>query len=316
MVRSTKVPGRVPLLLVLLVGAACGPGTSGPQAAPPATESVVTPPDGWDPWVPSYSPDGSRIAWFGYDDRYRPRVGVVEDSSLEALTPPSMRAADLAWMPDSNGLLVAYQEDRRTKFAVVDLEGTVVDRVDPKRRIVSESTGMVVLDDRTVVVSATTTWGEMSPADLYRVDLATGEVENITATSTVSEEWPEPLGGSRWLISGGLLTTQEGGPTGWAGIFDAETRKTTRLTGPSFFVDKATRVPGTSRVVFDTSLRNDRGIWETDLSGSKPQQLRSATEVRWPVVSPDGRNVLFKVIGTPSDPGDFVRFELPSDGAG
>lgn len=298
-------------VLVLTLGAACASGDDGGRASTPAGESFLAPPEGWDPTTPVFSPDGEHVAWFGTDNRFRPRVGIVDDGRLIPLTPSSMRAADVAWMPDSDALLVAHQHDRRTKLAVVDLEGRILDRIEPSERIVSDWSGMFVLDDDTAVISAMTTWGTMSPTDLYSVDLKTGATENVTRSRRLSEHWPVWIDDSRWLFTGGLITTQQGGPTGWAGVFYPDTGEHERLTEPSFFVDVATIVPGSSRVVFDTAFQDDQGIFETDLFGSEPVRLLEVREMTQPAISPDGRRLLLHEVGTPGNPGGFVEFELP-----
>jgi hypothetical protein len=298
-------------LVLSIVTVACGPAAPIMEGAPTG-RVYLEPPPGWDPNVARFSPDGRHVAWYGTDSSYRPRAGLVEDGRLIPLTPRSMRTVDYAWMPSSDALLVAYNRGRTTKFATVDLDGRVTKRIIPSTRLVSDTTGMFVLNERTAVISAMTTWGRMAPTDLYSLDLTTGNVKNLTSTPNRSEMWPAPIDGARWLITGVLLSTQKGGPVGWAAIFHTTNGTQTRLTEPSHFVDVAVIAPHSTRVLFDTPFQRDRGIWETDLRGSDPRQLLPVTDVTWPAISPDGKRLLLNDVGTPGHPGGFVEFDVPA----
>jgi Tol biopolymer transport system component len=301
----------VRLILVALVVAsvACGTNSDDETAA---TTVVVPAQDEIDAWFAAYSPDGQRIAWYGYDFGHRERVGLVDDRELVPLTDVSMDAADFAWMPDSEALLVAHWERGGTTLAVVDLEGRVRRQIELSKRLFAASSGMFVLNRDTAIMSAMTTRNDR-PLDLYRIDLDSGTVENLTKTYPLSETWPVPIDESRWLITAGLFARDEGGPSGWMGIFDASTGETERLTDAAHFVDSATIAPGSSTAVFDTTFQRDTGLWTMDLDGGEPEQLLDSTEVAWPAISPDGKRVLLKVVGSPAHSGPFVEVSVPSE---
>jgi len=82
--------------------------------------------------APAVSPDGRRIAYLGYDDRYQgyqvTRLYVMDrdGSHPRALTMGFDRdPSSLAWSPDGTGNYFAYDEEGDTKLGFVGLEGRV-----------------------------------------------------------------------------------------------------------------------------------------------------------------------------------------------
>jgi dipeptidyl aminopeptidase/acylaminoacyl peptidase len=80
--------------------------------------------------APIVSPDGSRVAWIGYDDDRRSNqnfqlyVGDANAANPRSLTAPLDRSIDdVAWAGDSRSLYVSYDDRGEKKVARVGLDG-------------------------------------------------------------------------------------------------------------------------------------------------------------------------------------------------
>jgi dipeptidyl aminopeptidase/acylaminoacyl peptidase len=87
--------------------------------------------------APALSPDGSRLAWLGFDDKRRAYenvqlyVGDRDGGGARSLTAALDRSIeDARWAADGRGLFVAYDDRGQRKVARVGLDGRVAPLVD------------------------------------------------------------------------------------------------------------------------------------------------------------------------------------------
>lgn len=297
------------LLLSLLLGTGCADRSSN-DAGDREPRTVATPGPGWDPWHARFSPDASEIAFFGWDPSYRPRVGLVRDGTIEAITDERFRAADFTWL-DARRLIVAYRDGNRAKLGVFSLDGRLKKGIVVNRPFRSETTGMAVSPDgRLVVISALAPGRSDGPADLLLIDMKSGHVKNLTNTPSITELWPSFVNDDSLLLTAGRTASHPEGPSGWAEVLDIRSGDVERLTGNDLFVDSAVPVPGAESMIVDTAFQDDRGLLMIGADG-KTTSIVGTTGVRWPTFNPDGTTLLFKVVGSPANPGAYLSTDLP-----
>src|SRR2546422_10028980 len=84
------------IFAMMFVGvAAC---SAGRPARPEPTITILAQQGEWSPLFAIASPDGTKIAFWGYDPTNRTRIGLVESGRLVPVTPDGMNALDFAWM--------------------------------------------------------------------------------------------------------------------------------------------------------------------------------------------------------------------------
>lgn len=163
--------------------------------------------------APAVSPDGSRLAYLGFDDRVQTfqntqlYIRSLEDGATRSLTANLDRSIDhAAWGPNGDGLYVSYLESGSPRIAYLSLDGTLSEWTD---RVGGTSIGRPytsgsysVAGDETVAFTHATPY---RPADVavtrgddadvltgLNEDLlphrALGELEEITWTSDDGRE--------------------------------------------------------------------------------------------------------------------------------
>lgn len=303
----------VALMFPFLI-AGCGPESSqGGGEAEPIARAFVSAPEGWDPWHSGFSPDGELLAFFGFDAEYQPRIGLVAGGELIATTKRSVAPSDFAWMPDSESVLVAYgRPSAPSKLGIFDLDGELVRDVPLAKSFRAELTGMAVSPDGSfAVVSAMQAGGEEHPAELLEVDLRTGSVRNVTDTPTVSEEWPVFVRADELILTARTIARGSSDPNGWVAALSLATGTQRRLTSPGLVVDSATARFGGDDAIFNIGLfGQEKGLWSVPLDGGAPERVISVDRVRWPTLTPDGKGLLVKVVGSPTRPGGYEIYRL------
>ncbi len=80
---------------------------------------------------PAVSPDGSQIAWLGYDDRYQgyqvTRLGVMDrdGSNARVISGDLDRTVyQVEWAPDGNGIFGLFDDEGNTRLALFGLDGS------------------------------------------------------------------------------------------------------------------------------------------------------------------------------------------------
>ncbi|HEX2049041.1 MAG TPA: hypothetical protein VHJ34_00235 [Actinomycetota bacterium] len=286
-------------LLALVLAAACGP-LSGAGGRGPLEAGGRLAPGGWILDRGAFSPDGRRVAFVGVDPDGNQRAGVAADGgSVEAVTPEDWTVVDFAWMPGSESLLVVRHGERGDTLAIVGVDGEVVRMVDVDRPF-GAGRGMVVSPDGDyAIVSMQEPVALERPADLVRLDLATGATTNLTRTPRLTEDYPSWAGRDRLVFTSGHLVVDVLEPNGAVEVVDLDGGDRRRLTPRDHVAGAATASPDGSTVVYSAFVGGDRrtqALWAVPTDGGEPRRV-SAVSAHYPSYAPDGERVLVALVG-------------------
>jgi hypothetical protein len=313
--------GQAQMAAMLVVGsavlAACGSAT--PAATTGSTPTTTSAPRGGTPRYlagfafdnagrlqPSswtivrgvVSPDGVSVAVIGTDASGAPAIGVASHGTPVAVTGHDVVPTDLAWMPDSSSLLVAYRpagaaSSTPEQFAVVDLHGHVTRGLSLDRPLDSElDMGMVVRPDgKEALISGRAPDTQGAPV-VYRVELASGHTAVAAPHAGTAQEMP-----SYWHDTLAVIAEHAWPNTAASGsavLLDLGSGSLRPLTGTDQVVGSAS-VAYAGRSAFYDARPAGSGdaasdLWTVDLlpSGAGHRLELHASHVRYPAASPVG----------------------------
>ena len=293
-------------------------------------------------WLPSWSPDGKRIA----SGLYTPKdnnihlmdIDVQSGQMTDLKSPAWLRISGLAWLPDGNGLLVSGR-DVETQFSQVWRLGYPDGNLSRVTNEVTSYEGLSLTADGNSAVSV----------QVNRLaNIWVGDQANPLAARQITTETgrDEGLSGIAWAPDGSIVYTTRIGAFQdlWSVDRDGSDNKQLTFNSKSNFSPAIS--PDGRFIAFVSTRSGDPNIWRADRDGSNPVQLTSdpgiegqpvfSTDGQWvfyhledtekkmtiwrvrsdggapeqltdtessrPVVSPDGRSIAFKY--GPAKPGD------------
>jgi hypothetical protein len=280
--------------------------------------------DGWSVERALPSPDGRHVAFLGTPrkgDVLRPRL-VLAGRDSKSLGPARAVALSFGWMPDSGSLLLAYSDEMGGEnpihFVVVALDGTEIRRIEPNRQGTATDGISVSPDGGSAVFPAGALSRFVGPTQLWRVDLASGDVTELAVNGDPLDNQSDPSfsDAEQLVMASGRAISSTQGPNGWVGKVDLRAGTTTRLTPAGQTVDTPTIAPGGRYVVYDAfpgNERSKRALWVVPVDGSAPpRELMDADGLR-PAIEPDGKSILLVDGGSPVEASRIVRVAVPSD---
>jgi Tol biopolymer transport system component len=258
-----------------------------------------------DAQIPSPSPDGRRLAWYGAESNgpfaFRLAVSADDGSNKRVLVdsvPAAVGASRAAWSPD--GQWLAYSAGglfaTRNLFVVSANDGRVRQVTRFTRSVEGVQTQAWLADNRHLIVSFKASLGALAPNDLGVLDVETGAIARITMN--VSESFNAPsvsADGSRVVVT---ATRQQ--RELWKVPFgpdpEVNGRNASRLLDASqdpmwTYVSRDGRT-----LLFNNALVGSRNLWTMPLGGSaKPRQITAVPgdAVMHSSLSPDGSYVAF-----------------------
>ena len=271
--------------LVLLLAASCGgdtpeaPAASGPSPTPDPRDSGMS--------VLFYSDRD------GDDEVY---MLDVDSGEVRQLTDAPGRDYEGAISPDGETIVFASQREtgKNSQLFLMDADGTNV-----RRFTFSSSDERPVLDDyphfspdgRSIVFQRATTTGDTTDADIWLIDVATGEERQLTNTPDAWDSTPS-------FTSDGSGVLFESDRAGAYAIYrlDLVTMETTRVTGE----DAGTAYggkdsPDGSRIMYTADPDGDSEVYIVDPDGSNRAQITNNEDRDiYPHWSADGSRILFE----------------------
>ncbi len=258
-------------------------------------------------------PEGMDSIWYAVPGAGDEALVLVDDSShlriflwgpargLERI-PARLDVREVAWMPRSREVLVAFgRPGRRASLAIVNLDGDVLKTVIPDARLVANDGLAVTPDGRAAILSARRPNGTFDSTDLYRVDLRTGEVRNLTSTPTWRETFPSFVGGAARDL---IFARGARGAAGSAIVrWDIEASSEEVLTPPGYVADRGSLVGDT--LFFSAYPREVPYGWHLyrmSPAGGSVTDL-GIEGARLAAVSAEGTYLFALTIGTPWEPG-------------
>ncbi len=187
------------------------------------------------------------------------------------------RGRDPAWNPDRS--LVAYEVDGDTpSIAIATADGT-------GSEVLLRGTDPAWMPDGSGIVYAAATDGGL--ADLYLLDLESGDSTRLTATSDVGEKTPD-------VASDGTIVFGAGqGDNSRCSILDTGTGAITPLEAPG--AARCVWSPdGRSIAYYAFDAAGNADVWIVELPAGEPQRLTSDPGLDIaPAFSPDGAFVVY-----------------------
>jgi hypothetical protein len=290
--------------LFLLV-TACGVHQPDVAASPAVGKSLdaqgALQPGAWRIFRGLLSPDGRQVAFWGIDPIANPTVGIAQQGKPVAVTPPSLKASDFAWMPDSASLLVSYHVDSHDDFAVLRLDGTKVRDVIPQDALRNDfENGIAVRPDGKVALVAAMPPGTGArAAHLVQLDLTDGKTSNLTPTSDLSEDLPSYVDEHQVVYVSSMLNSPDYAPQ--LKLLNLDSGHARTLSDTSQFVRSASVTHPASVAIYDAFASGGGGspsMWSVSLDGKAPVHL-VGEGYTWPSVDQSGSWVLVTEVGSP-----------------
>ena len=309
-----RVSGLWVMSLVLVLGA-CSPGEADLDLR------------GWEPLIAVANPIDDSVgvlAWptSGLNVAFLQLLLAGEGVETTSVGPPDGTALSLGWHAAGEQLLLEYSPElgssTPSRFAVLDRSGTVVGEIVPS---VEGSGGFGVLAVEPggdyFVWSAQAPGETDEPADLWKVDLESGEAQRLTDTGGVAERWPRFVDSEIIVYLAGIATFEFGRDNGWIEALDLESGEKRRMT-PEDQVVLSLDVDPTGRwVIYSAYSGDDRSqtaIWYVDARNVDEPRLLVERAVQRVSTSHDGRRILIqRAGGRPGDVGSVTWVDVPDD---
>ena len=246
-----------------------------------------------------FSPDGRTIAVIGTDRRLVGRVGLLAQEKVRWITSPSWFVDDVAWLPGSRRMIVAYRPSptatETSRMAIIDLDGArefVTRLVTPLRL----TAGMAVSPNGKIVLIAASRYDDLAfHTDIFRASLTTGVLKDLTNTPNMNERAPSFFSNSGIAYAFQKLPGTT--PDGYIATTTIGTHKSRVLTSGRSVAGWASARPGGTEVVYDATFPgNKHALWAVTTRGRR--RPIASVSASYPSVRSDGRAILFKEIAS------------------
>jgi eukaryotic-like serine/threonine-protein kinase len=251
----------------------------------------------------SWSPDGKRIAFISYSQGNAPGqistfdIASGKDTALTSFTDKTF--IDLAWAPDSRGILVNYRSSgsNNPQIGFVSYPGGRF------QSLTNDTRGYQTL--------------KLSADGKAMVSIQQQETDSVSLQPATANGAPAAVPGlpnqaviasAGWDSRGDLIVTTTNSilrmsPDG--------SRQTALLSDPSETIQTSSVCGQGGPILFATYLREGKtttNIWRVEADGSRPKQLTSGKNEGAPLCSPDGASFYY------FDRATFRTMKMPIDG--
>jgi eukaryotic-like serine/threonine-protein kinase len=253
----------------------------------------------------SWSPDGKRIAFISYTQGNNQgqittfALPTGENTPLTSL--PDKDFSDLAWAPDGRGLLVNFAD--RSSGSSNRQIGYVSFPDGKFQSLTNDTHGYRTLSlsaDGKTMVSI-----QRQDSDSVSLQPAAG---NGTPTAVPSLPSQAEVHGLDWDAQGDLIVTTA---TSILRMSPDGNLQATLLNDPAETIQASSVCAHGGPILFSTYLREGitaTNIWRVEADGSRPKQLTSGKEDRFPLCAPDGKSLYYVDFTT------YRTMHVPIDG--
>jgi dipeptidyl aminopeptidase/acylaminoacyl peptidase len=254
-----------------------------------------------------FSPDGEALLVSGQIGHDYYVLGLARDGRAERLSVEGMDVVGFGWMPDSRSVLVADasvsdvldDEPDHTALYEVGLDGNIRREIEMDRQLRVSNLAVSHSGDYAILSAVPPMPAVVAPTDLYRLDIDTGKVEQLTDTPETYEEEPLILTDDSvvFVTHEAVARISDDGALTTLAIADGPASPTITADGEQLLF--AARVPTLGRTI---------GIYRVPVAGGDPEYLD--IQGRYPAASSTRPGFVVFVPGSPSRGGDLVWHEL------
>jgi dipeptidyl aminopeptidase/acylaminoacyl peptidase len=236
----------------------------------------------------AWSPDGKWIVFeqdFGGGELYD-LFAVSRDGAdvINLTNSPGISESGARWSPDGNTLALSYRpkDSSNVDIAVLDWKTKNVRKLTNEQTKNREWYGAIWSPDGKMIYSTRTNAGG-TDSDVYRVDIATGQSENLTPHAgdvlySVSSVSPD----GRML----LITSNEKGGYSNVALLEVGSKKRTWVTDTKWEADAGEFSPDGKTFTYTMNADGRTNIYMVDRGSGKPAPLRFAEGITVPAGNP------------------------------
>ena len=239
---------------------------------------------------PTLSPDGKRMLFIKIlEGREQLFIADIDGRGEKQLTHDSVDLEDPAWSPDGKSLAYVRLDGRKNSLHVMNIDGTADRRLSPPTQSPIHPAWMP--DGKSILYC---TNDDLDPArknyaEIYRVDVATGQVSTVLAGGVNTYPVPSP-DGRRIAFRKMLDINSE------VFIADIDGRNLKNLTNHPAFEGWPAWSPDGSRIAFAANRSSAYQIFVMNADGSDVKLVANtegrATAPKW---SKDGSTIYFPI---------------------
>ena len=248
-----------------------------------------------------FSPDGESVAFTRYDQTSRSVSAMVADKNgAGERVVISMKLGEMAldWSPHGAELLVSSSDPTNNEVALVAVDVKTTGTRSIVKRIWRQFGFATWLAGGRGVLLVASEASE--PRQIWHVDPATGAVRKLTSDIAGYTSLSASADGSR--VVSGVADSESAIWIGRPGEPAARWQHVEKGAGRN---DGTSGVAWThdGRLLFVARSQGQRAIWSMDRDGGNRRQISSGGDAWAPVLSPDGRTILFSSSrdGSPED---------------
>jgi Tol biopolymer transport system component len=266
---------------------------------PMSQARLLTDNKGWN-LFPSYSPDGSRIAflsdWENEGFYFSLYVLELSTARLRKIKERGLEHSSLGWSHDGKRLVLVSDDDNRSDLFIYNLEHHKLERI--QQRFRNNRQPSFLPGDEEVGFVATVS----GRADIYKIRLADGRLTPLTQTAN-DESHP------RWSPDGRFLVFSREYLEQYDLVLkDLGSGKETRLTQSPYDELSPLFIPGAKALIYVSDRDGIFDLHRLDLdSGISRRLSRVIGGIFTPKVSQDGQRLLFSYFRH----GHYRVFESP-----